>query len=170
MLGGAAVSELSVGEVLAGNIDVIRTGNAVAAGLAQGVGSLDLFASGNACAECTAIGQGSATVSVNGSVVAIAIARGIGRVDRDSGAVGVACSTTSVNAIGRIDGNTTVAVARTRVLPQALVNTEVLPLVTGALTTVRVNRGARSAVLPLVVTAASAVLEDIRAASRVELD
>jgi hypothetical protein len=150
MLGGAALSEQSIAEASVANVSVSAPGNVFAVGLATGAGSV----------------AASAVSSVN----AVSAVAGSGRVDRESSAAGMACSSAEANAVGRVDFGDVVVLARTRVLPMPSAASAVLPLLAGALTVVRADRVAHSSVLPLTVTVTTHVAHDPRAASRVVID
>lgn len=150
MLGGAALSELSIAEAGAANVSVSAPANAFATCLTAGAGSV----------ESSAVPSVSTASAVAGS----------GRVDRESSALGTACSSAEANAVGRVDFGNVVVLARTRVLPTPTAASTVLPLLAGALTVVRADRVAHSSVLPLTVTVTTHVAPDVRAASRVVID
>jgi hypothetical protein len=169
MLGETAFSELPIGTAPDSNVNALGNGSAVAAAFGVGLGSADLSKIGAAFPLCIASAQGSAIASALGTVVAKTAAHAAGRIETDLGLTGIACSAASANAVGRIDGSAIVAAARTRVLPQPQASSEVLPLSVGALTVVRGDLTAHASVLPLVHTAVTSVLSEIRAASRVAL-
>ncbi len=150
MLAGAALSETSLGELSVSNIN--------------------LSAAGNAVAVCSPAGAGSVALSTAANINAASSVFALAHVERDSSSVGTACSATYANAVGRVDFGDTVAVARSRVLPTPTAFSQVLPLVSGALTIVRADRVAQSRVLPLAATATTSASADVRAASRVELE
>jgi len=147
MLGTAALSELPLSALSAGN---------------------PASAPATSVAVCTAVGQASVAIGRPGTVLATATARASARIDRELSRPGFACGSSAVFAVGRIEVGTTVATARTRLLPPLQAHSEALSFLTSALTTVRADRRATSLVLPLVVTATTTVLPTVTGSSRVE--
>jgi hypothetical protein len=92
--------------------------------------------------------------------------RGVGRVDTDSSKAGYAAAAATAFAIGRVDGATIVATARTRVLPIVAVAVEALPTTVQARSSVLSQPSAAVPILAQSVEATSTPLLDIIAASR----
>jgi hypothetical protein len=170
MIGQGAVSELPIGAAdpaAAPSVDVTGVGWALSQSSVFGVPGLDAPVSGVVVATSTAVGSLGADIAKVAAASSVTSARAIGRVDRELKLVGVANVGTFATAIIRAEGPAIVARAQTRVLPLVEATSEVLPLVTVALASVRADRVARTVALPLTSSGTADLLEDPHASARV---